>query len=391
MSAVTAFPVTAYSLCNALGGSTAEVISALAAGRSGIGTPRLDLPFETLTGNVDAALPPPPQALSSYDTRLTRMALLAYDGMAPAVEAAVRRWGADRVAVIMGTSTGGIEGTEAAYAEDREGRGIPPRFDFDHQHPFHAFADALASFAGVTGPRYVISTACSSSGKTLAAGQRLLRAGVVDAVLSGGVDGLAQTTLRGFHSLSILSRTACRPFCVDRDGITIGEGAAMMLLEREGDGPARLLGVGESSDAYHMSTPDPEGVGARAAMGRALEQAGLPPSAVDHVNAHGTGTKRNDAAEARAMTGFLGPDVLVASTKGYTGHLLGAGGTTEAIFSVVALEQGWVPKTLGVEPMDPELSIHVTRERAERPIRRVLSNSFGFGGSNVSVLLGAAP
>ncbi len=389
MSPVPAFPVTAFSLCNALGATTAEVLAGLEAGRSGIGAPRLELPFETVTGNVTAELPPPPRSIAEHDSRLARMALLAYDGLAPALEAAIRRWGSDRVAVVMGTSTGGIESTEAAFRAHRAGQGLPPWFDFDHQHPFHGFAEALARLAGARGPRYVISTACSSSGKTLAAGQRLLRAGVADAVLSGGVDGLCQTTLRGFHSLSILSRTPCRPFNVDRDGITIGEGAAMMLVERRGEGPARLLGVGESSDAYHMSTPDPEGRGARAAMSRALEQAGLPPEAVDHVNAHGTGTERNDAAEARALAELLPPGVIVASTKSATGHLLGAGGTTEAIFSIVAIDQGWVPATLGADPVDPEFSIEVSRETLRRPVGTVLSNSFGFGGSNVSVLLGS--
>lgn len=391
MSPVPAYPVTAYSLCNALGATTGEVLAGLEAGRSGIGTPRLALPFETATGNVTADLPPPPRAIEDHDSRLARMALLAYDGLSPAFEGAVRRWGSDRVAIVMGTSTGGIESTEAAYRAHRETGELPPWFDFDRQHPFHGFADALAKISGARGPRYVISTACSSSGKSLAAAQRLLRAGVVDAVLSGGVDGLCQTTLRGFHSLSILSRTPCRPFSVHRDGISIGEGAAMMLLEREGEGPGRLLGVGESSDAYHMSTPDPEGRGAKAAMSRALEQAGLPAGAVDHVNAHGTGTQRNDAAEARALAEFLPPGVLVASTKSATGHLLGAGGTTEAIFSLVTIERGWIPATLGADPVDPEFAIEVTREPVLRPIRTVLSNSFGFGGSNVSVLLGSAP
>ena len=391
MPAVQPYPITACSLCNALGTTTAEVVSALDSGRSGLETPRIELPFPTVCGNVTAPLPRPPRALARFDSRLLRMALLAYDGMASAVEAAVARWGSDRVAVILGTSTGGIEETEAAHAAHLAQGAFPPSYDFRGQHPFDAFAEALARVAGATGPRYVISTACSSSGKALAVGQRLLRSAVADAVLAGGVDGLCQTTLRGFHSLSILSSRPCRPFGLDRDGITIGEGAALMLLERGGEAPVRLLAVGESSDAHHMSTPDPEGRGARAAMARALEQAGLPPSEVDHVNAHGTGTPRNDASEARAIAELLGADVLVASTKGYTGHLLGAGGTTEAIFSLVALERGRVPASLGAHPLDPSLGVNVTLAATTAPVRTVLSNSFGFGGSNVSVLLGATP
>jgi 3-oxoacyl-[acyl-carrier-protein] synthase-1 len=314
----------------------------------------------------------------------------AYDQIAPKVTDAVERYGGDRVAVILGTSTGGIESTEEAYrCLVSEGR-VPDAFDFEHQHPFHLSTEALGVLAGISGPKYVISTACSSGGKTLAAARRLIEAGVVDAALTGAVDALCQTTLRGFHSLSILSPEPCRPFSHEHGGISIGEGVGLILIERDGQSGIELLGVGESSDAYHMSSPEPEGRGALAAMNAALSQAGLSPGEVDHINAHGTGTKHNDLAESRAISELFGGDVPVVSTKGYTGHLLAAGGAVEAVLSIIALEQGWIPASLGADPVDEDISIHVNLTKREHPCRVVMSNSFGFGGSNVSVLLGAA-
>lgn len=385
------YPITAYSLCNALGLTTAAVAEALAQGRAGLAPPPFDLPFETRCGPLPGAPPAPPAALSRYDTRVFRMALAALEEMMGDVGRAVARWGADRVAVVLGTSTGGIEHTEDAWFEYRRTGQVPESYDFLYRHPFHLVAEGLCELLGVRGPRYVISTACSSSGKALGSARRLLDAGLVDAVLAGGVDGLCQTTLRGFHSLSILSPQACRPFGLDRDGISIGEGAALLLVERAGDGSSRLLGVGESADGYHMSSPDPEGRGARAAMTAALTEAGLEPHAVDHINAHGTGTPQNDAAEARAIHDLFGDQVPVVSTKGYTGHLLAAGGATEAIFGIFSLERGWVPASLGAAPRDEAIALRIPLARTEHACRTVLSNSFGFGGSNASVLLGRAP
>jgi 3-oxoacyl-[acyl-carrier-protein] synthase-1 len=235
----------------------------------------------------------------------------------------------------------------------------------------------------------VVSTACSSSAKVFGTARRLLQAGMADAVLVGGADSLCLTTLRGFGSLQALSARPCRPFAAQRDGTSIGEGAAFMLLERQGDGPALLLGVGESSDAHHMSHPHPEGVGAQAAMVGALAMAGLDGSAVDYVNAHGTATPANDAVEARAIQRVVGTRVAVASTKGYTGHLLGAAGITEAVFAVMAIERSFVPESLGAAPLDPAVEVEVVRAVRRMPVRHVLSNSFAFGGSNASVVFGA--
>lgn len=388
---MTSFPVTAYAAGNALGLSTREVVAGLKAGRSGLKPCAWDLPFATSCGEVPAPLEPLPAQWSAYESRVARIAFTVLSDVLPAVKKAITRWGAARVGVVMGTSTGGIHETERAFSIHRSTGALPANFDFERQHAFHGVVDLVKLATGARGPGYVVSTACSSSGKVLGSARRLVLSGVVDAVLVGGADSLCKTTLCGFRSLEVLSKDPCRPFCAQRDGTNIGEGAAYLLVEREGEGPARLLGVGESCDAHHMSHPHPDGLGAEAAMAAALSMAGLTAQDVDHVNAHGTATQLNDVAEGRAIARLLGTAVPVVSTKGYTGHLLGAAAATEAVFSVVALEQGWVPASLGADPLDPALTVHVNRERRELRCRAVLSNSFAFGGSNVAVLFGAPP
>jgi 3-oxoacyl-[acyl-carrier-protein] synthase-1 len=382
--------ITAFAAANGLGTDTGQVLEALRAGRSGLVPCSLDVPFETACGALPADLPPLPAALGHSESRLARIALLVLDEIRNAVAKAVRRHGPDRVAMVIGTSTGGILETERAHAEFLRAGRLPTWFDFDRQHMLHGLLEVLRAVTGADGPAHVVSTACSSSGKVFGSAGRLLSAGLADAVLVGGVDTLCQTTLRGFGCLEALSRTPCRPFNATRDGISIGEGGAFALLERDGEGPIRLLGVGESCDAHHMSHPHPEGLGARLAMEAALAQAGLPGSAVDHVNAHGTATPANDVAEARAISAVVGDGVPVASTKGYTGHTLGAAGATEAVVAALCIQHGFVPASLGAEPVDPLVTASIVRAGSSRRVRTVLSNSFAFGGSNVSVLLGAA-
>lgn len=382
--------ITGYSLCNCLGRSTEEVVESLSASRSGLGVPPFDLPFETVCGTVSGELTPPTSEFRVYDTRQMRIALQTFEQIREPVAAAVRRWGADRLGIVLATSTGGIAVSEDAYASYKKHGRLPEGYDYQNQHTFFAFADLLRSLIGASGPAYVVSTACSSSGKVLATARRLIAADQVDAVLVGGVDSLALTTLCGFAGLSVLSPERCKPFSRDRRGMNIGEGGAMLLIEREGDARVLLRGVGESSDAHHMSSPSPDGLGAQLAMKAALAEAGLPADRVDYINAHGTGTELNDLAEARAVAAVFGDEVPVVSTKGFTGHMLGAAGATEAVFAIVAIEQGWIPANLGAEPVDPELPIRINRTRAERRCRVVMSNSFGFGGSNVSVILEAA-
>ncbi len=382
--------MTAYALGNALGATTPEVVASLEAGRSGLkpAADRFGLPFETACGTFAGELPVLTGSLAPWDGRLGRMAVSILDELAAPIARALSRWGRDRVAVILGTSTGGIAATESAFDAFRRDGTLPAGFDLDRHHAFDSLVAVVRARTGIAGPGWIVSTACSSSGKVFGSAVRLVAAGLADAVLVGGVDTLCETTLRGFGSLEALARGPCRPFARDRDGTSIGEGGAFLLLEREGDGPARLLGVGESTDAHHMSHPHPEGRGARAAMEEALRCAGLPAAAVDHVNAHGTGTPANDGIEAAAVAAVVGTAVPVASTKGYTGHLLGAAAATEAIFSIVAIERGFVPASLGASPLDPAVTVDVVRERRAMPIRTVLSNSFAFGGNNVSLLFG---
>jgi 3-oxoacyl-[acyl-carrier-protein] synthase-1 len=235
----------------------------------------------------------------------------------------------------------------------------------------------------------VVSTTCTSSAKPIASAMRMIATDVLDAAIVGGIDTLCAMTLAGFHSLGALSAGACRPFSSERTGISIGEGGAMLLIEREGEGPALIEAAGESSDAYHISAPHPEGLGAALAMQRALALAGRVPSDVQHVNAHGTGTPLNDLAESKAIASVLGLEVPVVSTKGYTGHALGGAGAIECVLSALALEEGFIPASLGCDPIDPKIEINVAREPIRGELRRVLSNSFAFGGNNISVLLRA--
>ena len=385
------YPVTAYAAANALGATTRDVVARLREGRSGVGPCPLPVPFEAPTGALASPAPALPAALAAYDSPTARLAVAGLDEIRGALDRALARRGADRVALVVGTTTAGLAHTEAAHAQLTRTGTLPAAYDPHRQHSFGGLLELLRRATGIRGPAFVVSTACSASAKAFASAQRLLRAGVVDAVLVGGVDALCQTTLRGFRSLEILSAAPCRPLSRARDGINIGEGVAYLLVERDGEGAARLLGVGESSDAHHMSAPHPEGAGALAAMRGALEDAGVAPRDVDHVNAHSPGTRLNDLAEALAIATLLGRDVPVASTKGYTGHLLGAGGATEALFSIIAIEHGFIPASLGADPVDETLGLTIPTTRLARACRRVLSNSFAFGGSNVSLLFGAAP
>ncbi|MAQ15351.1 MAG: beta-ketoacyl-[acyl-carrier-protein] synthase II [Sandaracinus sp.] len=387
-------PLTAHGLACGLGLSSTESLAALERGERGLREVPFEVPFATVTGTLPGGEPPPvPAHLAVYDSRLARLAHLAWVDMQAAGERAIARWGAERVALIVGTSTGGIGETEAAHEAwwpTQEPAAVPASYSYPTQHSFHAFLDFLAELTGIAGPRYVVSTACSSSNKVFASARRLIELGIVDAAVVGGVDGLCHTTVRGFHGLGVMAPEPCRPFGVDRPGMNVGEAAALVLVEREGEPLAWLRGVGETSDAYHPSSPDPEGRGALRAMQGALAEAGVAPGEVDHVNAHGTGTQYNDIAESKAIAALLGTEVPVVSTKAYTGHTLGACGGVEAIFAIHCLRRGWIPAALGAHPTDPDIPLRLPAEPEERTLRYVLSNSFAFGGNNCSVLFEAA-
>ena len=388
------YPVTAWSAVNALGTRTKDVMAALRAGQTALSSAPAGTPFETVCGVVAADIPRLPATLAAYDSRNNRFVQQGLGQIADALDRARERWGPSRVGICVGSSTAALDEIEGAYFAHHESGELPDGFDVFARGSAAGLVHVLRALSGFEGPVSVVSNACASSGKAFASAQRWLTAGVVDAVLVGGADSLCQLTLRGFRALGLLSEEPSRPFCRDRRGINIGEGAAFALLEREGDGP-RLLGAGESSDAHHMTTPDPEGWGARRAMTAALLEAGVDIYDVGYVNAHGTGTVFNDAMEACAIRGVLAASgspaamPIVVSTKGYVGHTLGAAGATEAVFVLEALENGWTPASLGVAPVDPELGLDVPAEPRKLDLRVALSNSFAFGGSNVCLAFGA--
>ncbi len=298
-------------------------------------------------------------------------------------------FGSQRIGVVMGSSTSSIDRSEAAYRElDAEGR-LPDDYLQDQVLNPHAPGLYLAHRLGLDGPNLTINTACSSSAKVFATGARWLRAGLVDAVLVGGADSLCLSVLQGFHALQLVSTRPCRPFDAGRDGINLGEAAGFALLVRAGEThhlPIRLAGYGESSDAHHMSHPHPEGEGARLAIEQALVRAGLQPADIGYINLHGTASRANDHIEGNLVARLFGPGMLASSTKGWTGHTLGAAGILEALIAVDALRTGRTPGTLNLQEPDPEIALALSPDGSQRPLRHVMSNSFGFGGNNACLI-----
>ncbi len=345
------------------------------------------------TGRVRAAEAlEPPAPLAAFACRNTRLAELALrqDGFVAAVQAAVARHGAGRVAVVLGTSTSGIEETERAWARRGEG-GVLGGYDYARTHDLHALPRYVRARLGLAGACVSISTACTSGARAFLDAGTLIAAGLADAAVVGGADTLCRLTLHGFGSLELLAKGPTRPCAEDRDGISIGEAAAFALLERAGPGDAGalgLLGAGASSDGHHMSSPHPDGHGAVAAMRAALDAAGLAAGDIDYVNMHGTGTRANDAMEDRAIARIFGDAVPCSSTKGWTGHTLGASGALEAAVAAVCVQDGLVPGCLGVARPDPGFAARIVVVNHAARVDRVLSNSFGFGGSNCALVIG---
>jgi len=386
-----------FSLANGLGLGAAATMEALRTRRSGLVPCAFDdVDLETYIAKVDVLDTFLVRSdLAAYDCRNNRLAQLCLeqDGFADAIIAARNKYGAGRIGVFLGTSTSGILQTELAYRRlDPLSGALPPDFHYAETQNTYSLAGFVAHFLGLCGPSFVVSSACSSSAKVFASAARMMAAGVCDAAVVGGVDSLCLSTLYGFNSLGLVSRFPCRPYDAERDGISVGEGAGFVLLERatavNSANAIYLLGVGESSDAYHMSTPHPEGLGAKLAMQRALASAGLRPDEIDYINLHGTATRSNDASEGKAVAEVFGNRVSCSSTKGWTGHLLGAAGITEAIIAMLAVAHSFMPGSVYTRRLDPGISINYLIENSEANIGRVLSNSFGFGGSNCSLILG---
>ena len=345
-------------------------------------------------GQVPSELPSLAHLPANLRSRNNALLAHVLHGVRHELDAAISRFGPHRVGVVLGTSTSGMSDGEDALARHTRTGTWPEGFSYDLQE-LGSPARFVARELGVSGPAYVVSTACSSSAKALASAARLLRTGLVDVVLAGGCDTLCRLTVGGFSALESVSDERCNPLSANRKGINLGEGAALFVMSRE-SGPARLSGWGETSDAHHMSAPDPTGRGAADAMRHALRRAGLDAEAIDYVNLHGTATPHNDAMESLAVADVIGLSTPCSSTKPLTGHTLGASGAIEAALAwltVVDNPQGHLPGHVfdgARDPALPAIQIAAPGHALGRAPRHVLSNSFAFGGSNASLVISAA-
>lgn len=388
-----------FSLVTALGAGRAASVAALRDGRSGLAPCSFDaFPAPTYVGEVASLDANPLKGeLAGFDCRNNRLAALALwqDGFMDSVAVARERYGAGRIGVFVGTSTSGLQQSESAYRLRDPATGqLPPEFDYARTHNTYSLARFVRTACGLSGPAFVVSTACAATSKVFASAARMIAAGICDAAVVGGADTLCATTLYGFHSLGLLAQEPCRPFDAERSGISIGEAAGFVLLERpterHGADTVLLLGAGESSDAYHMSSPHPEGLGARLAMDMALKAAGLEAAAIDYINLHGTATPVGDAAEDRAVFDLFGAATPCSSTKGFAGHTLGASGAIEAAICALAIQHDFLPGSPNTRAVDPDFRSAYVREGRPARIDRAVSNSFGFGGVNCSLVLGRA-
>ncbi len=390
--------IRAVGIATALGVGLEDTWSRLVAGDQSRLTVRDDLVpgRRLLVGQVLEPLAEIPAPLTRYACRNNALSLTVLRPLQRELRNAVERAGPGRVGVVMGSSTSGVEAAERAVAHGLQQGGLPDWFDYV-QLELGGVAEFVAAWLGSEGPTYTISTACSSGAKAVAAARSLLALGACDAVVAGGTDSLCRLTTNGFTALQAVADEPSNPFSVNRRGLTLGEGAVIFLLERSPEG-VQVLGVGEASDAFHMSTPDPEGAGAIQAMRLALDDAGLEPDDIAYVNLHGTGTPLNDAMESRAMAAVFGPDMPCSSTKPLVGHTLGASGAVELAFCWMVLARRdaaglALPPHCWDGVADPGLAplrLVAKGDRAPTGKRAaILSNSFGFGGNNCAVVLGA--
>ena len=387
--------ISAQTIVNALGQGVEASLSALQQGNGGLRYCDFeDVTLETWIGRAYGLEDKPITGeLAAFDCRNNRLAQvgLEQDDFAKAVAAARAHYGASRVGVFLGTSTSGILQTERAYQNcDPLTGDLPNSFQYRYSHSNYSITDFTRRYLALEGPAVTQSTACSSSAKVFASAYRYIQAGLCDAAVVGGVDSLCLTTLYGFNSLELVSKNLCQPWDINRSGINIGEAAGFALLEvaKPDDCGVALLGYGESSDAYHISTPHPEGAGAALAMQRALDSAGIAATQVDYINLHGTGTRSNDSSEDKAVTQIFGSQTPCSSTKGWTGHTLGAAGITEAVFANLCIENNFMPNSLNTNQIDSDTNANILLETQRQPVNCVMSNSFGFGGSNCSLLFG---
>jgi len=386
--------ITAYTATSAAARGNDALADALATRRSGLRPNDLtDLPcwIGRVAGLEELEFP---AQLARWESRNHRLAWLGLeqDGFHAAVQRAVERHGAARVALVVGTSTSSIGETERAYRELSPDGHLPPAQRTSRVHHPHSLGAFVQDVLGVQGPALTIATACSSSAKVFASAERLVRAGIADAVVVGGVDTLCGSVIYGFNSLQLVSTEPCRPFDAQRNGLSLGEAAGFALLESitvDSTAP-RLIGYGESADAHHMSAPHPDGLGAERALGDALARAGIDARNVDYINLHGTASLQNDAVEAALVARHFPATTAASSTKGWTGHALGAAGILEAAIALLAIERGFAPGTINSRALDPACGPQIRRDNEQRRVRIALSNSFGFGGNNCCLAFAAA-
>jgi 3-oxoacyl-[acyl-carrier-protein] synthase-1 len=379
----------AMSAANALGADWAEIERHLFAGsRDGLGERWILNDGRAVpVGMLRFELASLPAALSAWDSRNNRLLYHCLEPLGPAIETVRERYGAARIGAVIGTSTSGIEESEKAIAARMQTGAWPEAYDVARQELGDPSAFAAAAL-DIEGPHFSISTACTSGAKALASAARLLRAGLCDAVVAGGVDTLCGLTLNGFSVLDSIASEVCNPFSINRNGISIGEGGALFLVTRD-EAALRLAGWGESADAHHPNAPDPTGEGARLAIEEALSAAQIEAQAISYLNLHGTATRLNDAMEASVTRSIFGGELACSSTKAMTGHMLGAAGSSEAAFVAMALERGEAPPHLWDGAHDPELPVLHLADRIGVPVARryMMSCSYAFGGNNASLIL----
>ena len=384
-----------YTLTSAVGCGLKELEQALLNQQSGLRPCDLEsVDLETCIGRVEKIEESPViDRLKEFDCRNNRLAQLALqqDDFSRAVEDAKIRYGPERIGLFLGTSTSGILETEIAYRNrDPVTGNLPETFRYIETQNNFSVAAFVQKYFELEGPALVICTACSSSSKVFAEASRFIRSGFCDAAIVGGTDSLCLTTLYGFSSLELLSSKPCRPADPDRNGLSIGEASGYALLEKSENGDFQnqiaLLGYGESSDAYHMTTPPPDGRGMVQSMEMALECAGLKPDQISYINLHGTATTTNDSAEDKAVAKVFGSSTPCSSTKGWMGHTLGAAGISEAIISAICLKKNFIPGSLNTLEIDPGFASNIILKNREEKLNYVLSNSFGFGGNNCSLI-----
>lgn len=347
--------------------------------------------IETWIGRVDGV---DEIELGEWQSRNNALAHLGYQqgSIQANIDALKQQYRPSRLGVVMGSSTSSIDRTETAYQHLQDGA-LTNEFKQAKVHNPHAPSLFVAHLSGITGPAVTINTACSSSAKVFATGARWLEAGLVDAVLVGGVDTLCLSVLHGFDSLQLVSPNQCKPLDQERDGINLGEASGYAILARADDdhpdSGIRLLGYGESSDAHHMSHPHPDGLGAKLAMQQALNMAGLEAAQIDYINLHGTSSRANDLIEGALVETMFPKSTQVSSTKAWMGHTLGAAGITEALIAADALKRGVIPGSMNLNELDNELSLSVEANNIQRDMSYVMSNSFGFGGNNCCLVFGS--